>query len=350
MQDGRNAGKIRSLMISRGLEVLQKLNVPVFRPLPPLLSGWAQTVSAPYLPQRPDLPPTRTHELLLSDGDRLHLVENRPTNWKSGDRMAVLVHGLTGNHQSNYMSRLARKFQSLGVLTFRVNLRGCGPGFGLARNLYHSGRSEDVRQVLEWLSEAHPDSPATLIGFSLGGNISLKMAGEDGGKPSGRLDSLIAVSPPVDLAASARRLSRPENRFFDTYFVRQVIRDIEKLHLHFPDLGSLHWPPNLNLTGFDDLYTAPRSGFADASDYYRKCSSLPLLDQIRVPTLILSSMDDPVVDSTPLLSLSGSEHLDLILPDHGGHVGFIGWQKSLTDIRWMDQLILNWMKFNLSSI
>ena len=191
-----------------------------FRPLPPFFGGWAQTIGAVYWPQMPAMRATARHVVTLPDGDCLAVLENRPAGWRPGDRIVVLVHGLVGSSASKDLVRLCRKLVRLGHLVMRVNLRNCGPGFGLARRLYHSGRSDDTRTVLHWLAQRFPESPVTQIGFSLGGNITLKMAGEDGDAPTGRLDSLVAISAPIDLAACAARLEQPENRFFDRYFCR----------------------------------------------------------------------------------------------------------------------------------
>ena len=198
---------------------LPEIAIPeTFRPLPPFTAGWAQTIAAVYWPQLPAPQPTARHVVPLEDGDSLAVLENCPAGWRPGDRIVVLVHGLVGP-----AARKARcvhpQLLRRGHCVMRVNLRNCGPGFGLARRLYHSGRSGDTRAVLCWLAKRFPESPVTQIGFSLGGNITLKMAGEDGDSPSGRLDSIVAVSAPVDLAACAARLERPENHFFDRYFV-----------------------------------------------------------------------------------------------------------------------------------
>ena len=168
-----------------------------FEPLGPVSHGAVQTIASIFWPQ------TKTVDGLVerfnvSIGDEgfLSVIENRPSTWKSGDRVVFLVHGLTGSEDSTHLIRLADAFVRRGVLTVRMNMRGCGPGLGLASGIYHSGRSGDARAVLEWIGRRHQNSPVTQIGISLGGNATLKMAGEFGSACPTFLDSVVAVSPP----------------------------------------------------------------------------------------------------------------------------------------------------------
>lgn len=325
--------------------ILKSLKMRPFRPLALFRGGWQQTIAARYWPQKPGPELEHTHILRLTDGDQIVLIENAFKPLEPEARTMVLIHGLTGCHESNYMARLSQKLTGLGYKVIRMNLRGCGPGVGLAKNPYHSGRSEDLRAVLNYLYKITPNSPVTVIGFSLGANIALKMAGEDSLNPTGRLDSLIAVSPPADLAKSSKHMAQEQNRFFDQYFVKQLIKDVDLLHRYFPDLRPPQWPQRLSLSEFDDIYTAPRGGFKNAQDYYARSSSAPLIERIQVPTLILSSLDDPVVDSQSLKALSPPSHIEVLLTEKGGHVGFLGWTG--TSFRWMDEVILAWVKLRL---
>ncbi|HRE32228.1 MAG TPA: alpha/beta fold hydrolase, partial [Candidatus Berkiella sp.] len=181
--------------------ILNKLQLLPFKALPLLNTGKRQTIAAAYLPDIPTISDDVTHTVPLPDGDQIVLIENRPLHWSESDRIILLVHGLTGSARSKYLVRLAHKLILEGFLVMRMNLRGCGLGHGLAKHLYHSGRSEDTRAVLSWLATTFPKRKVTQAGFSLGANITLKMAGEDGEHPSGNLDSVIAVSPPLDLEA-----------------------------------------------------------------------------------------------------------------------------------------------------
>jgi len=130
---------------------------------------------------------------------------------------------------------------------------------------------------------------------------------------------------------------------FDQYFVGRLKKDVQRLHLRFPELGDVGFPERLSLRGFDDLYTAPRSGFVDAADYYRRCSAAGLVSNISLPALILCAMDDPVVDADSLAKAEFSDSCDLVLTPQGGHVGFLGSAAQRLSFRWMDDLIMRWV-------
>src|SRR5262249_16724822 len=144
-----------------------------------------------------------------------------------GDRTALLIHGLVGSHLSPYMQRVAGKLNAHGIRTFRMDLRGCGAGAALARYPYHSGRSDDAAASVRKIAEVCPGSSTTLIGFSLGGNITLKLVGELPDELPPNLDSAVAVSPPIDLLHCVESLRRPLNRFYDRYFVRLLLTQVQ---------------------------------------------------------------------------------------------------------------------------
>lgn len=324
--------------------VLKRLKLNRFRPFPFARSGFLQTIYGNYWPVLKAPKPTALHTVVLPDGDALAVVENRPKHWRPGKRIILLVHGLGGTHRSVYMERMARRLYYKGHLIFRMNFRTCGPGFGLSRRSYHAGVSDDTRAVLRWIEREHPASPVTQVGFSLGGNVSLKMAGEDGSKPTGPLDSVVAVCPPVDLKSAARKLGQPENRLFSKVFLKSLERDVEKLHKKFPDLGPFKFPEKMTIQRFDEIYTAPQFGFNSADDYYEKCSSLVYMPEIQIPTFVLCSMDDPVVDPSLLATQkSHNKNVEVLLTEHGGHVGFLGWGTKWDEVRWSDQAVAHWI-------
>jgi predicted alpha/beta-fold hydrolase len=181
------------------------------------------------------------------------------------------------------------------------------------------------------------------VGFSLGGNIALKMAGEDGEIPSGKLDSVISVSPPIDLVACSRLIEQPQNRFYDRYFIRRLLTDIRERQRFFPDIPAVNLPARPTLRVFDDLYTAPRSGFRDAMDYYMRASSGPLVARISVPTLLISSRDDPFIAVEPFVALPPRPNIECCLTDHGGHLGFLGFTGQSLNYRWMDESVVDWI-------
>lgn len=324
--------------------VLKKLKLNKFYPFPFARSGYLQTIYGNYWPILKPSKPDTFHHICLPDGDILVMAENRPKQWQPGSRIMLLVHGVTGSYQSTYMQRMCRRLHKKGYMVLRLNLRHCGPGKGLARKPTHAGLSDDTRYVLEWIKKRYPKSPVTQIGFSMGGNITLKMAGEDGSRLSGNLDSVVAVSPPIDLEASGQRLALPENRLFERVFVKEMIEDVQLLLKAFPDLGKFHLPKNPTLRDFEELFATHRAGFQSAKDYYEKCSSISYIPEIKVPTLILSAADDPVVEGRTLMNVPHSDNLDVILTEHGGHVGFLGWGTTYDEVRWSDQLVARWLE------
>lgn len=324
--------------------ILSKLEIAPFKALPLLDSGQRQTIAALYWPDIPNLDDSTSHIVPLPDNDKLVLIENRPLTWQEGDPIVLMLHGLTGSARSKYLLRIADKLTQEGFMTMRMNLRGCGQGVGLARNLYHSGRSEDSRAAIFWLQERFPNSPVTLLGFSLGANIALKMAGEDGENPSGNLNGVVAVSPPLDLEASVKLLIHKKNQLFNDYFVKCLLRDIEILHQYFSDIPMPSFPKPLNVYQFDDLYTAPRSGFLNAKDYYTQSSSKRFINSIHIPTFILYAKDDPVIARRTFLHLPHKDNFDILITSRGGHVGWLGHTGKFARYRWMDKAVVNWVK------
>lgn len=324
-------------------DILKQLGLPPFNPLPGLNKGLTQTIAAYYFPYNPFINNSKQHIVSLDDGDKIVLIENSPKHCPPTQRTVLMLHGLTGSHASKYLIRAAKYFVEQGYRVLRMNLRGCGPGVGLAQHLYHSGRSHDTRQVLEWVAKEFPQSPVTAIGFSLGANIVLKMAGEDASKPSGNMDSLIAISPPLDLEASVKLLMKKPNKVLNDYFVKWLLNDVKVMHALFPNLPALDLPPIHTVYEFDDYYTAPRSGFKDAHDYYTKSSSGQFIKDITVPTLMLYSTDDPVISRRQFLKLPQHENVHTLITKRGGHVGWLGRTDKFGHYRWMDRVILKWV-------
>lgn len=313
-----------------------------FRPLPLLGGPHWQTILAATLRLPGDFA-SETRLVELPDGDRIALEVSTPARWKAADPTVVLVHGLGGCHRSPYMIRVARKIFRRGLRAVRMNLRGCGSGRGLARKIYHSGRSEDVLAVLRELHRENPASPTALVAFSLGANIALKLAGELGESARQLLTRVLAICPPADLLACSRRLSLPSNRFYDWFFVRMLLADIAFRHERFPDLPPVELPERPTLYELDDLYTAPRSGFENARDYYRRSSSAPLVPGIAIPCRILFAEDDPVIDPTALDGAALPENVRVMKTSRGGHLGFLGIPGAPGGYRWLDSRILEWL-------
>ena len=283
----------------------------------------------------------------LPDGDKISLQITTPRNWKPGDKTVFLVHGLCGSHKSPYLIRLARRLEPLGIRIVRYNMRGCGSGRGLARKIYHCGRSDDVFECLKVLKKEHPDSPITLIGFSLGGNIVLKLAGELGEIGSSVLKQVIAVSPPVELYSSVQLLGAPENAIYENYFYRLLRAEVHYRHKVFKDLPRVQLPRKLKLYEFDQLYTAPVCGFSSAIDYYHKCSSAHLVSEIGIPCHILLAEDDPIISVQSLSTYAVPDHVKVFKTKKGGHMGYLGKYEGKRGVYWLDNLLIDWIQTGL---
>ncbi|MFO0919739.1 MAG: alpha/beta fold hydrolase [Planctomycetaceae bacterium] len=319
--------------------------------VPPWLfrNGHVQTLAGMYVyapraeARSADAIPPNLGEVLLSDGDRLVYHEERPADWKPGDRVALLLHGLAGSHASPYMSRIARLLHRKSVRTFRLDWRGCGAGTALARYPYHSGRSEDVAAVIAEINRLCPHSQISVIGFSLGGNVTLKLLGENRGRSVGidRIDRAVAICPPIDLAGTVHALRNGLGPLYDRYFCRACVRDVLRRQKLCPDAvvpdGWLSVRPR-TLYEFDDRFTAPVCGFASASDYYARSSANQFLSKITIPTLVIAAQDDPVIPFRQFEIADFSSTTQLRAPRHGGHLGFC----TPRGVGWMDRQVVEW--------
>jgi predicted alpha/beta-fold hydrolase len=278
----------------------------------------------------------------LPDGDGLVLYDAIPDAWCPGDRIAVMVHGLTGSHASGQVQRLGRRFLARGVRVVRLDLRGTGKGLHLARGYYNGGCSADVRAALEEIQRWSPTSPLLLLGVSLGGNIVLKLAGEAASTATPAIERIMALSPPIDLERCAGLLGQPSNRLYEKFFLRDLITETHQRQRIFPDLPRLRLSLNITMRTFDDLVTAPLGGFASALDYYRRSSSAPLISRIRAPTLIITSRDDPFIAVEPFETLQLPPAVKVRIVSHGGHLGFLGWDGT-GGIRWAERHAVDWL-------
>ena len=221
-------------------------------------------------------------------------------------------------------------------------MRGCGSGKGLAKHIYHSGRSEDVFEAIKALKTSHPQSPIVLIGFSLGANIVLKLAGELGSLAHPFLNGVIAISPPVDLYSSIKMLGDPKNAIYEKYFYRLLRNDVYYRHKKF-NLKPVDLPRDLKIYEFDQMYTAPHCGFRDAQDYYSKCSSSQFVEDIAIPCKILLSEDDPIISSSSLDNLKLPDQVTVFKTKKGGHMGYLGKRAGQKGFYWLDSLLIDWI-------
>jgi predicted alpha/beta-fold hydrolase len=231
----------------------------------------------------------------------------------------------------------------MGIRVVRMNMRGAGSGFRLARKVYHAGRSDDLRRVIAWLAQRTPGSPIALVGFSLGASIALKLAAETSDQPIGGLDCVLAANPPIDLIACSRAMQRPENRLYQWNFVRWLRVQVHRLHRVFPELGRPNLDKVKSVYDFDSRYTAPNGGFASAEDYYTRSSCLPLIPRIERHGLVVHAADDPFIPVESFRRASFPPNLSLELTRHGGHLGYVSRSPWLGDRRWLDARLAAWL-------
>jgi uncharacterized protein len=289
-------------------------------------------------------PPSKQKLIRLPDGDKISLEISTPDTWKPTDPTIFFVHGLCGSHQSPYLVRLTKRLLPLNIRVVRYNMRGCGSGKGLAKQPYHSGRSEDVFECLKVLKKEHPESPILLSGFSLGGNIVLKLVGELHRIASHFLHGVIAVSPPVELVSSMQLLSSEVNGLYERYFYGLLRDDVHYRHKKFRDLPRVRLPRRLKLYEFDQLYTAPICGFSSAYDYYNKCSASHVVEDITIPCKILLAQDDPIIAPDSLAHFKLPPNVSVFTTKKGGHMGYLGRSPSGKGFYWLDSLLVDWIQ------
>jgi len=267
----------------------------------------------------------RLHRWDTPDGDELEIYS---LDAAAGAPHLLLLHGLEGSIRSHYANGLLSLFAGAGWGAHFLCFRSCGGSMNRARRLYHSGDTADARFVLERLVSEMPASPVCIAGVSLGGNVLLKMLGELGSEIHPNVKAAATLSVPYDLAISARRINRGFSRVYQRFFLRTLKAKVLKkreVYLDLPDASTVRKIGTM--VDFDDLITAPLHGFRDAEDYYRRSSSAGFLRNIRVPTLLISAVDDPFLPRETLMFVREAArenpalHIEFL--DHGGHAGFV---------------------------
>ena len=284
--------------------------------------------------------PVRADRYQTEPGVEILVHSQRPDSAPRGD--LVMVHGLEGSSASGYARSMAYAALEAGFATHRINLRSCGGTEALALSNYHSGQTSDVLHVLRELKR-ESSLPIYLAGFSLGGNVSLKLAGELGESAADLLAAVCAVSTPIDLAACANALGKPINYLYANRFLARLK---EKIRIRARQAPEIYSTENLKhvrtIYDFDDYYTARLFGFGTAANYYKTQSSNQYLEKIRVPTLVVVAKDDPLVPFAVYDHPAFRENpcLRLLAVDHGGHIGFISRRRPRF---WLDGIVLGWL-------
>lgn len=324
-------------------KLIVKLQLEPFLPKSLLSSGWAQTVATQLWPHDNPRCGDKYHYINLRDSNQLCLVEMKPASKAKG--IILLVHGLNGDYRSHYIQRMASRSNFENLHVYCLNLRNCGPSLGYSSTIYNAGNSSDIIDACRWIRARHMKLPLFLCGYSLGGNICLKAIGEDH-------ESLITqgavVSAPIDLLKSAQKLALPQNRIFNQNLLKHCINNLQLMNPYLTKKKSFKPRKSHLLRDFDENVTAPLSGYKNAEEYYKNASALNLVDKVRVPVLILSSLDDPLVDHTYFETTQRNNYINHLINQNGGHLGFI--QYGLTGINWLEDVLCAWFRNKITPI
>jgi predicted alpha/beta-fold hydrolase len=317
---------------------------PTFRPLvsnPHLL-----TIAGNFWPRKIDQKrfPALRREYRIDENNAVVAIEHQPEGKACGQ--LVFLHGLEGSADAGYITSLSQAALERGWGVHRLNMRTCGGTEQLSETMYHSGLTSDPLFVLHRLFADH-GGPLFLVGFSLGGNVTLKLAGEVGDAEF--LAGCVAISAPIDLAAAVRAVDKGSNFFYSRRFVSRLRDRVRRKAACQPDLYSEKGLESVKTVWeFDDRVTAPLFGFGSAANYYATQSAINFLPHIRIPTLVVVAKDDPLVPfetyNAPVFKSNSA--LELVVTEKGGHLGFIARGKPRF---WLDNVVVGWVEEQLCS-
>src|SRR6202790_4726871 len=313
-----------------------------FEPHALLKNGHAMTIVSAFVPRKFDLP--LAEERLFQVDVESQLLGH--CHWQPGKRrdapVLVILHGLEGSSESNYVYGIAEKAFRAGFHAVRLNQRTCGGTEKLTPTLYNSGMSGDYRAVFEELSDGDGFEQVFFAGYSMGGNLMTKMTGEFGDAAPKALRGVCVVCPAMDLGACADALQRRDNFFYQRHFVKGLMARYTRKAELFPE----RYPKNgfgavRSVREFDDKITAPHFGYRDAQDYYDAVGAKKVVAQVRVPMLMITAQDYPFVPYELFLRASPGQNPAIIFvtPEHGGHCGFIS-KRSGVERFWAEQRIV----------
>jgi predicted alpha/beta-fold hydrolase len=304
-----------------------------FEPRPWLTNAHLQTILGNFLPRINALPvpvqqlvevtPAHGHQISTQILCECHW---QPIEVRSSRPTVIILHGLEGSSHSQYVIGNANKLWQQGCNAIRMNMRNCGGTEKLTPTLYHSGLSRDIAAVMHHFIAAERLQSISLLGYSMGGNLVLKLAGDLGSALPPELRCVVGVSPAVDLAASADALHEPANRIYEHKFLRALLKRFRRKSVLFPRAYDPQMAGGItSLREFDDRITALYCGFQSADDYYYRASAARVLERITVPTLILHAADDPFVRLIPSTReiIATNQCITLLETDHGGHCAFL---------------------------
>jgi uncharacterized protein len=318
-----------------------------FEPHRWLSNGHLQTIVGNFLPRPAFLVPAMEETVEVDPTDSSCVVCHchwQPEPVRAARLTVVLIHGLEGSSDSRYIKGIAARAWTAGMNVVRMNMRNCGGTDALTPTLYHSGRSDDVGAVIRHFADRFGLQRIALVGYSMGGNLALKHAGE-----WGALAPLVAVAtvcPAIDLAAGADALHEPANRIYEQHFLRGLKRRLRRKAALFPAVYQINGiGPIRTIREFDQKIVAPHCGFRDADDYYYRAASARVIDRVAVPTLVLCAKDDPFIRLFPetRARIRANPHITFVETLHGGHCAYLG-SGSGDEIHWAEATVVRFLQ------
>ena len=319
-----------------------------------LRNGHIQTLAGNFLPRNISLPEP---ERLLAEVEGpvssygpsyvLCHCHWQPQEVRAQRLTVVLVHGLEGSSSSQYMIGNTARALAAGFNVVRMNMRSCGETDEISPTIYHSGRSGDVAAVVKKIIETQGLTSIALVGYSMGGNLVFKYAGEVAAAPPKQLTALAGVSPLMDLAVSSAALHERQNRMYEWHFLRNMIARVRRRMKLFPAIyGSAEVERIRSMRLFDEHIVARYGGFADADDYYSSVASSRYADRFSVPALILHSTDDPFIRMLPATrsALAANPNVTFVETQCGGHCAFLESAQNGYDGRWAEKTLLGFLQ------
>jgi len=318
-----------------------------FAPRRGLSNGHLQTIVGNYL-RRPPLSIEGVAELVEvdpADGSRvLCHCHWQPEPGRASRLTLVMVHGLEGSSNSRYIQGITARAWDAGCNVIRMNMRNCGGTDALTPTLYHSGQSGDVGAVIRHYAQQCSLERVALVGYSMGGNLVLKLAGEWGKQPP--LCAVAAVCPAIDLAAGADALHEPLNRAYEWNFLRGLRKRYARKRDLFPANYVLpsEIGPVRSIRQFDHKIVSRYCDFRDADDYYHRAASARVIDRVAVPTLILHAQDDPFIRLLPdtRVKILANPHITFVETRHGGHCAYLSRDPG-NEIHWAEATVIRYL-------
>lgn len=317
-----------------------------------LRSGHAQTLAGNFLPRRLTLP--EPEDLVVEvEGPVAGYGPSRvlchchwqPEAVRRERLTVVLIHGLEGSSNSQYIVGNTARALAAGLNVVRMNMRSCGGTDALSPTIYHSGRMGDVGRVVDTIVRQQGLAAIALVGYSMGGNLVLGWAGQQGSRIPQGVKAVVGISPLMDLAPSSAALHRPKNRIYEWHFLRNMIARVRRRMEMYPRIyGDAAVEKIRSMRDFDDHIVARYGGFAGADDYYGRVASSQYAKGLQVPTLIVHSVDDPFIRMLPetRATLLGNPRVTLIETQQGGHCAFLAAEKN-GDGRWAERMLLGFL-------